>query len=724
MFTLWMGMTASNRSKIGSLLILLAALAGLLSLARLGFLWGFEGLQGLRSPDTWRSLYLGLKFDLRLAAILVLPAWFLLRPGATAAASWRERLAPFLLAGALATYGAMILVAMVDDRAARPFLPLFLALMLGYRLGTTGHGLVSRSGRWIWGVFAGFLIATVILGYLVDAGSYGYIHTRLNGTLLMFLENAGTSLRMMWESYPFGRLALALALLTAAGLWGLNRLSRGLALLKASRGIQRTVNVGFTLFLLVLMWAKWSAYPLRWSEAFEAKQSFHAHLALNPILFFLETRKEMDGGFDLAQVRATQPEMAAYFGIPVQTDDQGLPTLRRMQTPRPQIPGHPNIVLIQLESLAGCKTGVLGNPLKPTPYLDELAAKGIFFDRFHVAMENTSRSMFATLFGIPDVSSVQNATRNPLLLDQHSALNLFAEYRKAYFLGGSANWAQMRGVLKNNFKDLTLYEEGFFNGPKVDVWGVCDADLLLEAQAVLEQERSPYWAYIQTSGNHPPFTIPKHLKDFQVEKRAQAELERAGFVDNEEFNAVRLMDYSLRKFFERAEKSPAFANTVYVLWADHGIPRGAVDKRFGDLLLANHHIPCVIYAPQLLKPQRISTVGTQMDLLPTLASLLGHPLEHQTLGKDLLDPAWRDKAVAFTFTTFRRPARVGLIQGDWYVNLEPDGRSALYRLDEATPRDHSDEQPERAKAMTRLGQGFHQWSKFLLSHNKPIASAP
>jgi hypothetical protein len=161
-----------------------------------------------------------------------------------------------------------------------------------------------------------------------------------------------------------------------------------------------------------------------------------------------------------------------------------------------------------------------------------------------------------------------------------------------------------------------------------------------------------------------------------------------------------------------------------VLWADHGIPRGMTDTRFGDLALGVHHIPCVIYAPRLLKPQRISTVGTQMDLLPTLVSLLGHPLDHQTLGKDLLDPIWASKGAAFTFTTFRRPARVGLIQSEWYVTIEPDGRSNLYRLDEPSPRDHSAEEPSRAKAMTRLGQGFHQWSKFLLSHNKPIERRP
>jgi len=509
-------------------------------------------------------------------------------------------------------------------------------------------------------------------------------------------------------------------LVVAGSLWLLKRALRGLAPLALAPWPRRFAQAAFTFLLLLAMWGKASAYPLRWAETFEAKQSFNAPLALNPILFFLETRSDMDGGYDLAKVKAYQPDLAAYFGIPIETDAQGLPTLRRHQEPRPLVQGRPNIVFIQMESLAAFKTGVLGNPLKPTPFLDSLAAQSIFFDRFFVAMENTSRSMFATLFGIPDVSSVQNATRNPLLLDQHSALSVLNDYHKAYFLGGSANWAQIRGILKNNFKDLKLYEEGFYQSPRVDVWGVCDADLLRESEGVLEQEPEPFWAYIQTSGNHPPFTIPEHLKDFHTKTESEAVLKASGFVSNEEYNAVRLMDYSLERFFELARKSPRFANTIFVLWADHGIPRGAVDTRYGDLALATHHIPCLIYAPALLKAQRVSTVGTQMDLMPTLASLLGHPLEYQALGKDLLDPLWKDKAAAFTFTTFRRPPAVGLVQGEYYATVEPAGQPKLFRLDDPAAQDLAQAEPDRAKRMGRLAVGFHEWSKFLLSHNKPI----
>ena len=712
------------RSKSRFLLSVLIITLVVLQFFRLAFLGYFQGLADLSHAETWRALYLGFKFDLRLTALLIVPAWLLLRPGTNRTApTGRAMAAAFSLVGTLACYLALVIIAMADDVKARPWLLAFLVLAGFHRWAFREYGIVSyRSARWVWGLFAGLLVALLGLGYFMDFGSYGYIHTRLNGNLLMFAENASTSARMMWESYPVLRLLLALAVLVAAALWGLARSTRGFARPRWSPWITRAGNVALTFGLIFAMWGKWSRYPLRWSEAFDVKNGFHAHLALNPILLFLETRADTGGGYDMANVKATHAALADYFGIPVAFDKDGLPTLLREGHPLGHIEGEPNVVFIQLESLAAFKTGIGGNPLKPTPFLDNLCQRGLYFDRFHVVLPNTSRSMFATLFGVPDVTSVQNATRNPLLVDQHSVITALGNRDQSFWLGGSASWAQIRGVLKNNFKGLDIHDEGAFPGvPVVDVWGIADADLLQQVHQSLATKTRPFWAFVQTSGNHPPFTVPKHLADFKVEPKPDSELNPAGFVSSEEYNAVRLMDYSLRKFFEAAERAPYYRNTVFVLWADHGVPRGNTDPRFGDLNLATFRIPFVIYAPGFQSEgRRIHSVGSQMDILPTLMSYLGRPYRHQTLGKDLLDPIWEEKAVAFTFTLFRRPPRTGLVQGDFYVNLEPNGHPALYRLDEAEPRDLALADPARTAHMKTLTDGFHQWSKFLLSHNKPL----
>jgi len=716
------------RTKLRFTLTVFLAATLIFQVFRLAFLGHFGGFQLLSSSETWHALYLGLKFDLRLVAILVMPMWLLLKAGGPRSTRpWRPVAAALSLQAALAAYLVLVAVAMADDVAARPWLLTFLVLTILHRWVFREYGLDAHpSARWTWGLFAGLLVALLGIGYFADFGSYDYIHTRLNGNLLMFAENAGTSARMLWESYPVLRLLLGLTLLLIAALWGLARGARGLSRPAWTMGVSLTLNGLATLLLIFAMYGKWSRYPLRWCEAFDAKTGFQAQVSLNPILFFLETRVDPSGTYDLAKVKATHAAMADYFGIPVALDKDGLPTLLREGHPLGHVVGEPNVVFIQLESLAAFKTGIGGNPLKPTPFLDEICRKGLYFDRFHVVLPNTSRSMFASLFGVPDVTSVQNATRNPLLVDQHSVITALGDRDRSFWLGGSANWAQIRGVLKNNFKGLDIHDEGSYPGvPVVDVWGICDADLLQQVHRSLVTKTRPFWAYVQTSGNHPPFTVPAHLADFQVESRPATELTPASFVSSEEYNAVRLMDYSLRKFFESAERAPYFRNTVFVIWADHGVPRGNTDPRFGDLNLATFHIPFVIYAPGLQKEgRRIHSIGTQMDILPTLMSYLGRPYRHQTLGKDLLDPVWEEKGAAFTFTLFRRPPRTGLVQGDFYLNQEPDGRPALYRLDEVDPRDLTQLDPERTARMKALSEGFHSWSKFLLSHNKPLAAKP
>ncbi len=690
----------------------------LLTLGRLAFLAHFHGIEW--EAGLGRALYLGFKFDTRWVAILLVPPWLLLRTGAAGPVpSWRRWTAISALIAALLVYAGLVAVGMVDDRRGRVWLVAFLLVAWLARWAGKSVGL-AKAQAWIWGVYGSLALGFTLLCYAFDFGAFSYIHTRLNGTLLMFLDNLGTSARMVWESYPVIPGILGLAALMILVAWLLRKSSSNLAAPIPNKARRWGMAWLGAVLLIAAMWGKWGLYPLRWSEAFEAPKPFHAQLALNPVLFFLETRSEMDGGYDLKAVRASQSLMSAHFHIPPANDKDGLPTLLRRIVPRPQVQGRPNVVFIQCESLAAFKTSPFGNPLDPTPTLARLSREGIFFDRFYVVMENTSRSMFATLFGTPDVSSVQNATRNPLLVDQHTLLSYLTDYRKHYFLGGSANWAQIRAALHHNLPDLVLHEEGSYKSPKVDVWGICDQDLLSEANETLARERQPFFAYVQTSGNHPPYTIPSHIKNFQRVEPSAAELKAAGFVSSDEFNALRLMDHALDEFFRSASRESYYKDTLFVLWGDHGIPRGSNDPRFGDLTLAIHNVPFIIYAPGLLKPERRHTIASQVDILPTLLSLLGRETETQTLGRDLFDPAFDPGSCAFTFTTFRRPPRMGLLQDDLYLNLEPDGRPALYAVNQPDPKDQAAADPARTRAMSELAKAYDAWSRFLLSHNKPL----
>jgi hypothetical protein len=708
-------------SKARNLLILGLVLLAIMQIARFAFLWSFGSQHLLFAPKVDNSLYIGLKFDLRLAALLLMAPWLLLQPGLDRPR--RRWLGGAVLLGCLVLFLGVVLVWMVDDRPARPWLVALLAMLLVRQLFFRDHGLASgREVRWIWAGYALLLANFVLAAYATDFGSYSYNHVRLNGTILGFLQNPLISAQMVWQSYPVLRGALLILALNVALLWGLRRL-RGWQPLALGSRARWSANVAITVMMILAMWGKASLYPLRWGEVFDGRDRFVAQVALNPVLFFLETRITPDRGPDLPTVRATHQAMANYFGIPKVYGPRGEPTLLRTIVPRPLVSGTPNVVFIQLESLSLYKTSLLGNALDPTPFLRTLADRSLFFEHFHVVMENTSRSMFATLFGIPDVSGLDmNATRNPLLVDQHCLLNALHGYEKYYFLGGSANWAQIRAAFQNNVPGLRIYEEGSYRAPVVDVWGISDADLLIEGGERLAHGPRPYFAYFQTSGNHPPFTIPPHLTDFRKTEIPQPTLAGAGFVDNAELNAVRLMDYSLKRFFAAQEQSPDYLNTVYVLWADHGILRANLDKRFEAVPLIIQRIPLLVFAPGFIKEgRRVASIGSQMDILPTVMSLLGHETQTQTLGKDLLDPRYARSGGAFTFSTWQRPPVIGFIQGHDYLIRNPDGRTFLYDLDAPTEQDHAAERPERTAELLALTQGFYAWSRYLMEHNRPLA---
>jgi phosphoglycerol transferase MdoB-like AlkP superfamily enzyme len=709
------------KSKLRNLLFLAIGTLLALQLARFAFVLAFGSLDMLATPEGRDSFYVGLKFDLRLVAIIFAAPWLLLQAGSEQPK--RRWLGAPILAIALIVFLCVVVIGMVDDRAGRPWLVAFLLLAGLQQWLCRDYGLASgKEVRWIWGSYAVIVAGFLLAVYAADFGSYSYNHVRLNGTILGFLQNPLISAQMVWQSYPVIRGALLFALVMTALIWMLSRF-RGWHPLNLSHGMRWGVNIAVALLLVLLMWGKESRYPLRWGEVFDGRDRFAAHTALNPVLFFLETRVTPEIKTDMKDVQATHQALADYFGIPKKFDAQGAPSLLRTITPHSLVTGTPNIVLIQMESLSAYKTSMLGNQLNPTPFLKQLADKSIFFDNFYVVMQNTSRSMFATLFGIADVSGLEgNATRNPLLVDQHCLLNYLNDYDKNYFLGGNANWAQIRAAFKNNIAGLKIYEEGSYTAPVVDVWGVADVDMLLEGgDMMLKTAHRPYLGYFQTSGNHEPYTIPAHLKDFKTVAISPTELAAANFESNEEFNAVRLMDYSVQKFFEAQERSSEYMNTVYVLWADHGMPRGTTDTRFAPLLLANHHIPALIFAPGFIKEgRRVSIAGSQLDILPTLMSLLGRTTETQTLGKDLLDPRFANDSGAFIFSTWERPPVIGFIQNDNFLVHHPNGKSFLYDLNAPKELDRAADQPEKTRELSQLAIGFNVWSRYLMEHNKPL----
>ncbi len=541
----------------------------------------------------------------------------------------------------------------------------------------------------ISGAYTVVVEAFVAILYAADFATYAYIHQRLNAEVLEFLRNPIISWHMAWESYHVVLFGLLIVAVLAVMVLLLGR--------RPASGQRRTTRVLLALFFLLCIYGKFSRYPLRWSDAFFSRDSFLGELALNPAQYLFETMREEPPRFDVAHVRRLYPAMVGYLGV----DHPDPKTLTLARTPPlfPQVRGTPNIVVIQLESFAAFKSGAFGNRMNGCPNFDDVARNGILFTNAYSPSEKTARALFAVVFGIPDVSPWQASAHNPLTVDQATIVNAFTGYDKLYFLGGSANWSNIRGMLAHNIGGLRIFEEGSYSAPAVDVWGISDEDLLLATNEVFRSERKPFFAIVQTSGNHRPYTIPKRTHGFAVVHADERLLRRNGFESNEEYNGFRFLDHSLGLFFQQARREAYFANTIFVLYGDHGTRTGvpASALALGDLSLLVYHVPLVIYAPALIRqPRRIDVAASHADILPTLASLCGRPYRNQTLGIDLFDPARQAGSAAFVFTTFHQPPTLGLVCG---------GRYTIVRSGETET----------------LAEAFYEFSRWLLLHNAPAS---
>ncbi|NVM20326.1 MAG: sulfatase-like hydrolase/transferase [Desulfobacterales bacterium] len=580
-------------------------------------------------------------------------------------------------------------------------------------------------GRRLWG---GYLIAAnsiVLLFYFVDFGYYAYLQSRMDATILRFLYNPQVSLQMVLESYSVLWSAIILALLMLAYAIVVNRIILRVKRTEAPAlgKWKKIVAVSLSAFIYLFgIYGKLSYYPLRWSDAFFSNYYFASAVSLNPVLNFFDTFKNKNVSYDEAEVKKYYDTVATYLGV-TDRDKDGLNFTRI----NGKAGGHldrPNVVMVFLESFAFYKTGVSGNPLDPTPNFDAMTKDSLLFTRFYTPHPGTARSVFAAVTGIPDIELIKTSSRNPLIVRQHTIINAFEGYEKFYFLGGSASWGEIRGLLSHNMPGLHIFEEGSYSAPRVDVWGISDLHLFEEANRVLRETRdNPFFAIIQTSGNHRPYTIPDDSRGFQPLSPDKDDVTKYGFMSVDEFNAFRFLDHSVGFFLETAKRQDYFNNTIFVFFGDHGLPRHAshMHKSEDRLMLGKYHVPLAIYAPGLIRGGKVyHKMASEVDLLPTIAGLASIPYVNSTFGRDLLDDRFDARRHAFTIVT-KGGVEIGVISNKFYFLTNADGSNKrLHEIYSDTPRKNLiDKFPQIAAELERICRGIYETARYIRYHNSP-----
>ncbi|MEN9570457.1 MAG: hypothetical protein RL172_1688 [Bacteroidota bacterium] len=580
--------------------------------------------------------------------------------------------------------------------------------------------------KWFWNSVLTIVFLAMLIFYVVDYFHFDYLHQRLNASVFSYFqaEDAKISMDMGLQSYPVFTVIFLLLLATIASALIFRTILVNYQtryVLDKRKGIGW--YIGFFALLGLGVFGKIGQFNLRWSDAFTLSDTFKANLALNPFQSFFSTLRYRDTRPDEARVRAYYPLMVDYLNVQ-QADSTKLNYQRHYNFNPANNTQKPNVILVICESFCMFRSSMAGNPYNTTPYFNTLCQQGIFFERCFTPSFPTARGVWATITGIPDVLGDNNrtASRNPEVVNQQTIINDFKGYQKFYFLGGDPTWANIKGLLMNNIDSLQLYSQQDFKAKKVDVWGIDDKSLLLESSQILGQQKKPFFAIIQTADNHRPYTIPEaDLKEFKKVNYPEDSVKKYGFEDNAQLNAFRYTDYCFEKFMDAAKKQPYFDNTIFVFVGDHGLPGNAnsmYPRSWTEQSLTREHVPLLFYAPKILKPQLVSSVCSQSDVLASVATLLKQPYTNNSMGQSLFDT--RIKYPEGVFIIDHEARTIGMVTNEYYYQQNTKtGKQTLVSVvnSDAVPQNYITDSVKQRLAM--LTQAYHQTAKYLLFNNKP-----
>ena len=480
-------------------------------------------------------------------------------------------------------------------------------------------------------VYLSVVLLAVTFMELATPSFINQFDSRPNILFVDYLDHPREVMATLWAAYHW-QLALALIILMFTG-WLLARPLQTVIRTAQPAGWGRALLV--TPLLLVvcfgLIRSTTDHRPVNPSTVALSTDPLANDLALNSaytVLYALyETRHESDGGFRYADLPDRQVFDEVRAAMQVEEQDftsRELPTLHR-QTGNGLSRGPLNLVIIIEESLGAEFVGRLGG-LDLTPNLDALGDDGIWFENMYATGTRSVRGLEAIVSGYTPTPA-RSVVKLPKSQKGFFTLaQLLGEkgYATSFVYGGEAQFDNMRRFFMNNGFQQVIDEKDYVDPIFTGSWGVSDEDLFLRAHEEFSQRgNKPFFSVVFSSSNHSPFQFP----DDRIELY-DANKETVN-------NAVKYADHALGRFFELARASDYWENTIFLVVADHN------SRVYGSEIVPidRFHIPALILGGPV-EPAIFTPVASQIDLGPTLVSMLGIDTEHPMIGHDLTNPQY------------------------------------------------------------------------------------
>ncbi len=324
---------------------------------------------------------------------------------------------------------------------------------------------------------------------------------------------------------------------------------------------------------------------------------------------------------------------------------------------------HKNVVLISIESLSADFMEAYGNKDEITPFLDQLAKNSLMFTNIYATGNRTVRGLEALTLCIPPTAGESIIKRETENKNKFTTGNVFKSkgYTVKFLYGGYSYFDNMKDFFGGN--GYQIVDRDHFKPEEIsfaNVWGVCDEDMARKAVSEMNKDAKkgkPFFYHWMTVSNHRPFTYPEGKIDISGTAKSRN-------------GGVKYTDYSIKRFFEMAEKQPWFKDTVFVIVADHC----ASSAGKTELPMEKYRIPAMIYSPSFIYPQEFTGLTSQIDVMPTLFGMLNFNYQSKFLGQDIFSKNYVPRAYIATYQD------LGFVKDNHLTVISPTNNVKQYQL--------------------------------------------
>ena len=306
-----------------------------------------------------------------------------------------------------------------------------------------------------------------------------------------------------------------------------------------------------------------------------------------------------------------------------------------------------NILLILSDDHSVPYLGIYGNKDLKTPNLDQLAQRGVLFNRAYTAAPQCVPSRASILTGRNVIDIRMSRFSAPLPRDVPAIPEFLKP--KGYYTGICGRSYHLDGSEKRPKEtedafakyQLTTFRE------RVDYLNTgADEAVLGQFREFLDQapKEKPFFMWMNFSDPHRPFTAktfdpdPKNLK--VPEGMPDTDEVRKDLAQH--YGEIRRLDGRVGEVLQELKMRGVAENTIVIFMGDNG---AALLRGKGTLYDLGIHVPLIVAGPGVKQGFRTDALVSGIDIAPTILALTGTTIPTAMTGQSFL-PALRGEAYA------------------------------------------------------------------------------